>query len=345
MPTIDAKVLTPFIQNIFEAHNVPSPVAQVVATSLVLSNLKGHDSHGIIRMMTYVDWLSRGWINPKAELEVLLEDGSILMMDGHYGFGQYIGRQATYKAIEKTVDRGACILTLRRSGHLGRLGEFAELAAEAGLVHFSFTNTHGGGVIVAPFGGRERRLGANPVAAGAPIEGREAIIMDFATSTTAEGKLKIARARGEQVSPGLFLNSEGQPSTQPEEFYGDPPGALMTMAQHKGFALSVFAEILAGALTGGSCSRPDEPQVANGWFALFLDPKKFSGQKFFGEECSRFGAWVKSSQVQDGFSEVLLPGEPECRMFELRSSNGIPVEDDTWHKIGTIASDAGVPIP
>ena len=345
MPTVDARVLTRFVQRIFEAHDVRSAVAQQVARSLVLSNLKGHDSHGVIRTIQYVDWLSRGWINPEAELEVLLDDGAILMTDGHYGFGQYIGRQATGRAIEKTQQLGVCVLTLRRSAHLGRIGEFAELAAGAGLVHFSFTNVHGGGVLVAPHGGRERRLSANPVTAAAPLEGGEAIIMDIATSTIAEGKLKVARARREEVAPGLFLNGQGQPSTRPEEFYAEPPGALLPMAEHKGFALSIFAEIFAGALAGGSCSRPDQPRVANGWFALFVDPTRFSGQEFFGEECSRFRNWVKSSRLRNGFSEVLMPGEPEARMFERRSREGISVEDETWSKIAAIASDAGVQVP
>ena len=345
MPNVDAQLLIPFVRHIFEAHDVPSAVAQQVARSLVLSNLKGHDSHGIFRVTQYVEWLSRGWINPNAELEVLLDDGSILMTDGHYGFGQYIGRQATRMAIDKTQQLGACILTLRRSGHLGRVGEFAELAAEAGLVHFSLTNVHGGGVLVAPHGGRERRLSANPVTASAPLEGGKAIIMDFATSTIAEGKLNVARARGEEVSPGLFLDGQGQPSTRPEEFYADPPGALLPMAEHKGFALSIFAEIFAGALSGGSCSRSDQPRVANDWFALFVDPRRFSGQECFDQECSRFRDWVKSSRLRDGYSEVLMPGEPEARMWERRSQEGIDVEDETWSKIAAIASNVGVQVP
>ena len=345
MPTFEAQQLTPFVQHIFEGHGVRRAVARQVARSLVLSNLKGHDSHGVFRVIQYVDWLSRGWIDPEAELEVLRDDGAILMTDGHYGFGQYVGRQATRAAIDKTGQQGVCILTLRRGGHLGRIGEFAELAAAAGLVHFSLANVHGGGVLVAPHGGRERRLSANPLTAAAPLAGGEAIVMDMATSTIAEGKLNVARARGEEVAPGLFLNGEGLPSTRPEEFYGDPPGALLPMAGHKGFALSVFAEILAGALAGGSCSRWGQPRVANNWFALFVDPKRFSGQESFAGECSRFRDWVKSSRLQDGFSEILMPGEPEARMWEQRSRQGIPVEEDTWRKIAAISSAVGVPLP
>ncbi len=345
MPTIDDRQLIRFVERIFEAHGVRSAVASRVARSLVDSNLKGHDSHGVIRVIQYVDFLAKGWVNPEAELEILLDDGAILSTDGHFGFGQYIGRKATRRAIEKAHEQGVCILTLRRSGHLGRIGEFAELAAQAGLVHFSLTNVDGGGVLVAPHGGSERRLGANPMTASAPLDGGEAIVMDIATSTIAEGKLKVARARGEEVAPGNLLDAQGRPSTRPEEFYGPPPGALLPMAGHKGYALSVFAEIFGGALTGGRCSRADQPRIANNWFALFADPARFSGRESFQPECSGLRDWIKSSRRREGFSEILMPGEPEARMFQRRSKEGIPVEDETWRQITDIASAAGVGVP
>lgn len=342
MPVLNAAALDDLCRRIFEASGVPAPVAAVVARSLVLGNLKGHDSHGVIRVIDYVNWLARGWIDPGGELEVVRDDGAILITDGHYGFGQYVGHQATEKAIERTRTLGVCVLTLRRSGHLGRLGEFAEMAAEAGLVHFSFTNTHGGGVLVAPHGGCERRLSANPLAAAAPVPEAEAIIMDLATSTVAEGKLKVARARRESVVPGLFVSASGETSTDPADFYADPPGALLPMAGHKGFALSVFAEIFAGALAGGSCSRPDERRVANGWFALFVDPERFCGRAFYDGEITRFRNWVKSSRLMPGVGDILMPGEPETRAEARRSREGIPIDDDTWSKIESIARQCGV---
>src|SRR5438034_804286 len=190
-----------------------------------------------------------------AAREVVTEQESLLVVDGHYGFGQVIGREATKLAIAKAKRTGVCVLAIRRSAHLGRLGEFMEMAAEAGLVSFSFTNTHGGGVLVAPHGGSERRLSANPLAAAAPLPDGPAMVMDMATSMVAEGKLKVARAKGERVPPGCMVNSDGEPSTDPEEYYGDPPGALLPFGGHKGFALSMFAEVFAGALTGAGCSK------------------------------------------------------------------------------------------
>src|SRR5262245_28938554 len=123
MPILNAEPLEDLCRRVFEAHRVSAPVAAVVAHSLVLGNLKGHDSHGVIRVIDYVDWLARGWIDPDGELEVIRDDGPILVTDGHYGFGQHVGRQATERAIERTRALGICVLSLRRSGHLGRLGE------------------------------------------------------------------------------------------------------------------------------------------------------------------------------------------------------------------------------
>ncbi len=345
MPLYLPSDLTILTTEIFQAHGVPDKVARVVADSLVLGNLKGHDSHGVIRIIEYVDWIGKGWINPHAELKVLNDEGAILVLDGQRGFGQLMGREATELAIEKARALGACVLTLKNSAHLGRVGEFAEIAAAKGIAHLSLTNTHGGGVLVAPHGGIERRLSANPVVGGAPMKNREAVVMDMATSTIAEGKLKIARAKQESVSPGLFIDSKGMPGTDPEAYYADPPGALLPMAGHKGYALSVFAELFAGALSGGSCSRPDQARVGNGWFAIFVDPAWFSGQEAYDSESSRFYDWVKSSRVRSGFAEVLRPGEPEARALAERSCDGVPIDEVTWGKIAAIASSAKVKVP
>ena len=345
MPTLPSDVLEQFANEIFVAKGVPAEVAAAVANSLVLSNLRGHDSHGIIRVIQYVDWMDRGWVQPKAELEVIQDRGAILIVDGHYQFGQLIGRQATALAIGKAKEEGVCILTIRRSSHLGRMGEFMEMAADAGLVSFSFTNTHGGGVLQAPHGGREARLSANPLAAGAPVPGKVDVIMDFATSMTAEGKVKVAQARGEQVPEGCLVDGQGMPTTDPDTYYGDPKGAILPAAGHKGYALAVFADILAGAVAGGSCSHANVDHVANGWFAIFVDPGAFCGQGFYEDQVSGLTDWIHSCPTREGFSEVMLPGEPEARATEKRRSGGIPIEDTTWQNLTAIAEALGVSVP
>lgn len=345
MPFISPQVMTDFTRRIFEACDVPRDVAQQVAESLVLANLSGHDSHGIIRIIEYVDWVKRDMVNPKAKLTVVREQPCILVLDGEFGFGQVIGRQAMELAIPKAKAEGACILSLKRSGHLGRIGEFMEMAADANLVAFAFTNTHGAGVLVAPFGGCERRLSANPLAGAAPMPSGPPIMMDISTSTVAEGKLKVARSRGEKVGPGLFVNAQGQPSQDPEEYYAQPPGALLPMAGHKGFALSVMCEVLAGAMTGAGCSKEGVQRIANGFMVFLLDPAAFAGTESVSQELGDFKTWIQSSRRQAGVESIGLPGTPEAEARATRSRSGIDIEANTWKKIGDIAKASNVAIP
>jgi uncharacterized oxidoreductase len=344
MKPIDSALLMMFVKNIFTAHGVPKRKAEIVARSLVDANLKGHDSHGVIRVIEYVAWIAKGWIVPDAELEIVKETDSMLLVDGHFGFGQVIGREATTLAIEKAKSSGVCVLSIRQSAHLGRIGEWAEMAAEEGLVCFSFTNTHGGGVLVAPHGGRERRLSANPLGAGAPLPEGGMLVMDFATSTIAEGKLKVARAKGESVPPGNFVNAKGEPATDPEEYYADPPGALLPFGGHKGYSLSLFADILAGALSGAGCSK-GEPRVANAMLAIFLDPRAFAGEEFFLQETDELVRRVKDCPPMEGVDEILVPGEPEAGTLAVRMESGIPIDESTWSRLAAIANDRNVPIP
>jgi len=345
MPTLTPAPLEHFVRQIFEAKDVPSEVAEAVARSLVLGNLRGHDSHGVIRVIQYVDWMDKGWINPQGELQIVRDRGPILIVDGQYQFGQVIGRQATDLAIAKAKAEGVCVLTIRRASHLGRMGEFMEQAAAGGVVAFTLTNTHGGGVLQAAHGGYEPRLSANPLTGAAPLPDGRAITMDFATSITAEGKVKLALARGEQLPEGYLVDGHGEPTTDPATYYAEPKGAILPVAGHKGYALAVFADILAGAIGGGCCSHANLDQVANGWFALFIDPAAFSGQDFYDDQVGRLAGWLKDAKPRAGFDEVLLPGEPEERAQEQREADGIPIESDTWSKLADIAATLGVTPP
>ncbi len=342
MPLIATRKLTPFVAAIFRAYDVPSAIARTVAESLVLANLKGHDSHSVQRVVQYLDWMQRGWINPRGKLRVVRDKPSLLLVEGGFQFGQVIGRQATAMAIRKAKRAGVCVLTIRRSAHLGRMGEFAEMAAAAGLVYFSFTNTHGGGLCVAPYGGRERRLSANPLAAGAPMPGGTPIIMDMATAAIADGKVSVAKAKGERLPPGCVVDARGKMTTDPNDYYGDPPGALLPFGGHKGFALSVFADIFAGALSGAGCSKIGVDRVANAMLALVLDPRVLAGRRFYDREVKAFARHVKSCPRRNGVEEILLPGAPEEREFARRKREGIPIPESTWIALVQAAREKGV---
>ncbi len=344
MPRIDAATLIDFSAAIFVASKIPPEVARRVSESLVLANLSGHDSHGVIRIIEYVDWTARGWVNPLGKLSIVREQPCILQLDGEYQFGQVVGREAMELGIKKAESEGVCILSLKRSGHLGRVGEFMEQAAASGMVSFAFTNTHGGGVLVAPHGGCERRLSANPLVAGAPMPDSPNIVMDMSTSTIAEGKIKVARSKGEALPPNMIVNGRGDSSTSPEEYYTDPPGALLPVGGHKGFALSLCCEIMAGAMTGAGCSKEGVERIANGFMAFILNPAAFAGEEFVAGELGNLVNWIKSSRVQSGFDCIRTPGEPES---DARQANGdrVDVDEGTWNKICQIAQGVGVAVP
>ena len=345
MPTIKAPELTQLVEGIFRAYGVEEEAARIVAESLVLSNLKGHDSHGVIRVPDYVDAVERGRIDPSAEPTIVRETDSLLLVDGGWGFGQTVGRTATAWAIAKAKHSGICALTIRRCGHLGRIGEWAEMAAEAGLVGLFFSSGAGGGVLMAPHGGRERRLSANPIAGGAPLPGGGMMVMDFATSAVAEGKLRVARRKGEAVAPGLVIDGRGEPSTDPAAFYGDPPGAILPFGGHKGFALAMFTDVLAGALTGAGCSRAGAGWRGNAMLAILLDPAAFCEEGFFDQEVGNLVRHVKSCPPAREAEEVLIPGEPEERKEAARSRGGIPIDPETWAQLASLATARNIPVP
>ena len=175
---------------------------------------------------------------------------------------------------------------------------------------------------MAPHGGCERRLSANPLGGAAPRPNGPPMMMDISTSTIAEGKIKVARSRGDSLPAGLFVNSSGEASTSPEEYYASPPGALLPMAGHKGFALSMMCEVFAGAMTGAGCSKDGVERVANGFMAFLLDPAAFAGQEFVSSELGNLAEWVKSSRLQEGFDTIQLPGEPEAPQENNAVSQG-----------------------
>ncbi len=343
MVSVAVPALRAYVTGLLRAKGAPVRIAAVVAESLVLSNRRGHDSHGFIRVAQYCDWIDRGWIDPAAEPERVVDRPHVVQVDGHFGFGQYVGRAATDWAIDKARG-GHCVLAIRRSAHLGRMGEFMEQAAGEGLVCFSFTNTHGGGLVTAPHGGCQRRLSANPLAAGAPLPDGPPMMMDIATSSVAAGKVKVAVARGEPLPAGHLVDAGGRPSTDPNAYDADPPGALLPFGGHKGYALAMFCEVLAGALTGAGCSTTDVDRVANGFLALFLDPAAFCGEDFYRAELAALIPHVKSSRPMAGHDEILYPGEPEARAEEERSE-AVAIEASTWERTANLARSLGVTPP
>ena len=322
-----------FVSAIFSAAGCEGREPERIAHYLVESNLVGHDSHGVIRVPAYIEWLQAGKVNPNQSMRVVFENEAIAVVDGNFGFGQVIGEQAVQLAIDKSARHGVAVMALRNCGHLGRIGDYAVLAARAGKFSLHFVNTSGAGILVAPFGGTKRRLSANPIAAGVPIPGRLPMILDISTCAIAEGKIKVALNKGVNVPDGCIIDSKGQPTNDPKVFYGNPPGAILPFGGHKGHGLSILTEMLAGALTGNACTTPDVARLSNGMLSIVLDPKFFVQNEEFACEVNRFIEFVKSSEKVSIDGEILMPGEFEDRMRAKRVSEGIDLDETTWSQI------------
>ena len=341
---MDHEGLKSLVADIFAAAGCKPPEHERIAHYLVEANLVGHDSHGVIRVPIYIKWLKEGKVLANQTLRVVFENDVIAVTDGQYGFGQTMAEKAIQLGLSKVRRQGVAVVALRNPGHVGRLGDWAELAARAGIISLHYVNTSGMGILVAPFGGIERRLSANPVAAGIPIKGRTPLIWDISTSTIAEGKIKVALNKGVPVPDDCIIDSQGRPTNDPRIFYGPPPGAILPFGGHKGYGLGMIAEVLAGALTGNGCSNPARAdRLTNGMLSILLDPVTFQAEDAFAAEVSRFIDYVKSSAKAAADGEILMPGEVEERTRIRRRRDGIELDETTWKQIHDTARSLNVP--
>ncbi|MCE5264319.1 MAG: Ldh family oxidoreductase [Deltaproteobacteria bacterium] len=323
---------------IFKAAGATAENAEGVVSSLISANLAGHDSHGVMRIPSYVEDIHNGRIRPAAAPFVTRERPAAAIIDCAATFGQLGARLTAETAVRKTREAGMGGAALFRANHTGRIGEWAELGASQGMI--TLVTASGPFVrLVAPFGGRDRSLGTNPIAWAVPRPGgRPPILLDFATSAAAQGKLMVARAKHETVPPGWILDAEGRSTTDVEDYFGG--GVLLPFAGHKGYALSVIVELMAVGLSGGDAV----PKTERGscLFVACFDPGAFRPEELFGESVERVAGRLKAVKPAAGFDEVLLPGEPEARAREERLRQGIPLPDDTWKAICRVANDLAI---
>lgn len=348
--TIQAPALQAGIASILAAAGSLPAEAEEVAANLVLANLSGHDSHGVGMVPRYIDAVLEGGLMPNTSLKVSLDAGSLLSLDGQRGYGQIVGRQAMELGIARAREHGSCLLTLGHSHHLGRIGHFAEMAVAAGLISIHFVNVMSRPVVAAWNGG-DGRFGTNPCCIGVPLPGRDPFVLDFATSRVAQGKMRVAHNKGEQVPEGYLIDEHGNPTTNPGVVVVPQSngllGALMPFGEHKGFGLAVACELLGGALSGGgSWHQPadDRRSVHNGMFTILLDPKRLGTQSSFEQESLAFVDWVKQSPSAPGTEGVQLAGEPERAARKQRAIDGIVLDEHTWGEIVQAGRKVGASI-
>lgn len=342
---ISAPELVAFVSRIFIACGATEPVAQEVSEHLVTANLKGHDSHGVGMIPTYVHNISRGLLRAEAHAELSTDSGAVLRVDGHAGFGQVIGREACDLAIERVKTTGVVALAVRNAHHLGRIGHYGEHCARAGLVSVHFVNVVGHEPQVSPFGGRERRMTTNPFCVAIPRADADPVVLDMATSAIALGKVRVAHMKGEKVADGVLVDHEGRPTNDPGVMYQEPLGALGPFGGHKGYGLAVICELLGGALAGEWTAQPGQDRpgtVVNHMLQFVIDPAAFGGLSAFRAEVDAMVAYLHSTAPAAGFDRVQVPGDPERTTYGKRTADGIPIDDNSWAGIVSAAERAGV---
>ena len=342
--TFRAEALAAAVRAIVAAAGSAEGEAAQVAANLVEANLRGHDSHGVGMVPRYIDAVLEGGLAVNAHVAVRQDSGALLTLDGQGGYGQVIGREAMELGAARAKAHGVCVVGLAHSHHLGRIGQWAEQCVEHRLVSIHFVNVLSR-PIVAPFGGRDARLGTNPFCVGIPRAGAEPIVLDFATSKIAQGKTRVAYNKGTTVEPGTLIDNRGEPSTDPRFTVVEPFGALLPFGEHKGAGLALICELLGGALAGGATARAvsdGRRRVLNSMFSILVDPRRLGTAANLAEEMEGFVAWATASPPQDGVERVLTPGEPERAMRAQRLADGVPVDSVTWAEIVAAGAKVGL---
>lgn len=350
---ISLERLVRLVTTIFTSAGCSEAEAGRIAVYLTRANLAGHDSHGVIRVQRYVEYLQDGRASKDQTVETVLDSDSFAILDGKMGMGQTVGPQSVEIGIAKAKANGVSLIALRNASHLGRIGDFAEIAADAGLISLHFLSIKNS-FIVAPFGGSSRRFSTNPVSIGVPTGDQEApFILDFATSVVAEGKCLVAHQGGKPIPKDTLVDVDGSITDDTFVLYGETPegqspnptkgrGALRAFGEHKGSGLALACELLAGALTGSGTNGMPGSHVHTGMLSIYIDPERFDTEDMFLANVRGFIDWIKQSTPIDPAAGVLIPGEKERLTAVERKAGGIPIPSDTWHSLELAGKAAGL---
>lgn len=335
-------------RRIVAGAGAPPAEAETVARHLVDANLKGHDSHGVGMLETYVKHARAGTLKPANHGVVVGDTPPFLQVDGERGHGQVVARDAMVRAVEAARRLGTCILAVRNAHHMGRIGTYGEIAAEAGLVAILAVNVTGHRGLVAPHGGSDGRLGTNPLCIAVPGPTPETpFVLDMATSKVAVGKVRVSMNKGELLPEDMVLDPQGRPTRDPGTMFREPSGAVLPFGGHKGYGLGLAVDILAGALTGGGTLQPRRPRpgtITNNLFGILVDPARTADLTFFRTEVAAILDYMRDSPPREDGASVVTAGEPERRTLAARRADGIPLDDGTWASVVAAAKDAGVTI-
>lgn len=326
------------------AHGVSKTDAGTIAEQLVLADLRGVDTHGLIRLPGYIGRIGAGELHPDHAPTVIHETPGTAMVDGGHNFGQVVAAYAMSIAIEKAKTVGVGTVTAKNSSHFGAAAKFAMMAAEAGCVGIAATN---GWPLMPGVGGAERTIGNNPLAIGAPTRLGYPMVIDIAMSQVAAGKLRIALALGQTIPLDWAFDSNGLPTDDPHEALFNN-GLLRPVGDHKGFGLAVMMDVLSGVLSGGMFGNDvtsDQPGYSNvGHFFTAINIDAFGGLELFLDRIDELAHRIQVSKTRPGADAVMVPGQPEARTATTRQRDGIPYPTPVWEKLTTLATVSGITV-
>ena len=344
MPKIERDQLEDMCATALQAAGASSADARLVADHLVDNDTIGHHSHGVLRLREYVDAIDRGELIPSAGPRIVSESASTAQIDGNWALGQVVAEFASDLAIEKARATGIGSVTMRRVKHIGRLGRYAEKAAGCDMASIIFTCGGGHGINQAPFGGTERRLNSNPVAMSFPSAFEGPYLMDIATSVVAEGKVRMYRFRGEQTPTGWILDSDGNPTTNPADFYEG--GTILPLGReegHKGYALAFMVDLFGGVLSGGGIPGDPTDSFSNDSMIIVLDPQRFVPLDEAKRRASIMTEHIKDTRLRDESRPIMYPGEIEARARAANRHKPIDLVEATWDGILSVLRQFSIP--
>jgi len=349
MPSVKHEELRRLGRALLAAAGCSEDEAGIVADHLVEANLKGHDSHGIGNLPGYLRRLHAGTSKPGQTPVTVLDRGPLLVVDGKRGLGQTIARAAMIQGIAKAGTHGVAVVSIRNSGHMGRIGTYGEQCAEAGLASLHFVNVSGAQAYVAPYGAREPRYSTNPFCFAVPGGDRNPpVILDCATSEVAWGKLRVAHNRGLPAPPGTILGPDGKPTTDLSVMIPDLMGAMISFGGHKGSGIALMGELLGAALGGGDTIQPGNPRdgvVTNNMLSILIDGGQLSDIARFRREVDAMVDYVREAAPVDETRPVMVAGDPERNSKTDRLAYGIPLDPESWRALSELAKAAGIAMP
>lgn len=334
--------LLAFATSAYRALGMPEADAALLADSLVQADLWGHPSHGVMRIFWYAARLRTGAMKAATNAELVVDGGAVAVIDGHDGVGQVVAACAMEEAIARAKAHGIGAVTVRNSGHFGTAMFFTRMAAMAGCIGFLSTNAS---PAMAPWGGREARVGTNPWSIAAPAGRHPPMMLDIANTAVARGKLYVAKQQGAPIPEGWALDSEGRPTT---DAAAGIAGCILPMAGHKGYAIATLMDVLSGVLGGGrfgpDITGPYVPdgESGAGHLALALDIAAFRPTDAFEADMERLIESLKSAPQAVGHDEIFYPGELEARAEVRHRRGGVKLPDDTLAELDAKAEDLGI---